>query len=208
MIREIFKMLKISTQWTFSRSPVNQCLSHLIQFLVECWAVLWECRAAKMGRRTFGTHMVYRETFLQIQQRLLQHLIRKNWIHGVLIYKKNTHHLMWWVKAKHQFRIRDASQDRQPEIQSSLVREILQRIMEQTNNDCRSQIFILTNSPTPATFAKIMGIISRLPRLRWTSSRRSICLYPSKKGRCSQIIENSQIGVSRHLDSSTTTQMA
>ena len=26
----------------------------------------------------FGTHMVYRETFLQIQQRLLQHLIRRN----------------------------------------------------------------------------------------------------------------------------------
>ena len=44
--------------------------------------------------------------------------------------------------------------------------------------------------------------------LRWTSSTRSIGLYPSKNGRCSQIIENSQIGVSRHLDSSTTTQMA
>ena len=29
-----------------------------------------------------------------------------------------------------------------------------------------------------------------------------------KNGRCSQIIENSKIGVSRHLDSSTTTQMA
>ena len=32
-------------------------------------------------------------------------------------------------------------------IQSSPVREILQRIMEQTNNDCRSQIFISTNPP-------------------------------------------------------------
>ena len=41
----------------------------------------------------------------------------------------------------------DASQDRQPEIQSSLVREIFQRIMGQTNNDCRFQIFMLTNSP-------------------------------------------------------------
>ena len=29
-----------------------------------------------------------------------------------------------------------------------------------------------------------------------------------KNGRCSKIIENSQIGMSRHLDSSTTTQMA
>ena len=36
-----------------------------------------ECRAAKMGRQAFRTHMVYRETFLQIQQRLLQHLIRR-----------------------------------------------------------------------------------------------------------------------------------
>ena len=33
-------------------------------------------------------------------------------------------------------------------------------------------------------------------------------LIPKKNGRCSQIIENSKIGVSRHLDSSTTTQMA
>ena len=36
------------------------------------------CRAAKMGRQVFGTHIVYRETFLQIQLRLLQHLIRRN----------------------------------------------------------------------------------------------------------------------------------
>ena len=35
----------------------------------------------------------------------------------------------------------------QPKNQSSLVREILQRIMGQTNNDCRFQIFISTNSP-------------------------------------------------------------
>ena len=63
------------------------------------------------------------QRFSEIQQRLLQHLIRRSWIHGVLMYQ-NTHHHMWWVKAKHQFRIRDASQDRQPEVQSSLVREI------------------------------------------------------------------------------------
>ena len=50
------------------------------------------------------------------------------------------------------------------------------------------------------------GYHLQIARLRWTSSRRSICLYPSKNGRCSHIIENSKIGVSRHLDSSTTTQ--
>ena len=59
---------------------------------------------------------------------------------------QNTHHHMWWVKAKHQLRIRDANQDRQPEIHSSQVRENFQRIMVQTNNDCRFQILILTNS--------------------------------------------------------------
>ena len=57
------------------------------------------------------------------------------------------------MRIKHQFRIRDASPDRQPKIHSSQVSEILQRIMVQTNNDCRSQIFISTNSPTPATLA-------------------------------------------------------
>ena len=41
----------------------------------------------------------------------------------------------------------EASQDRQPEIQSSLVSEIFPRILGHTNNDSRSQIFISTNSP-------------------------------------------------------------
>ena len=41
-----------------------------------------------------------------------------------------------------------------------------------------------------------------------TSRGCSICSYPGKNGRCSKIIENSNIGMSRHLDSSTTTQMA
>ena len=99
----------------------------------------------------WDTH-VFRESFLQIQRRLLQHLIRRSRIHGVLIYQNRfTHHRRERVRTKHQFRIRDASPDRQPRIQSSPVRRILQIIMEQTNNDCRSQIFMST--PTPATFA-------------------------------------------------------
>ena len=40
-------------------------------------AVLLECRAATMRGNVFGTHMVYRETFMQIQRRLLQHLSAK-----------------------------------------------------------------------------------------------------------------------------------
>ena len=64
------------------------------------------------------------------------------------------------------------------------------------------------SSASQMTAAKVMDIISRLPGLRWTSSRRSICLYLGKNGRRSKIIENSQIGMSRHMDSSTTTQLA
>ena len=81
---------------------------------------------------------------------------------------QNTHHHMWWVRAKHrfrthhrqgrmiirhQFRTRDASLDRQPKIQSSSVEETLQRILGQTNDDCRFQNFTLTYSLTSATFA-------------------------------------------------------
>ena len=37
--------------------------------------------------------------------------------------------------------------------------------------------------------------------LRWTSSRRSICWNPCKNGRGTQNIDNSKIGMSRHVDS-------
>ena len=50
------------------------------------------------------------------------------------------------VRGEHKIKIRDASLDSQPKILSSTVEETLQRIMVQTNNDCRFQIFILTNS--------------------------------------------------------------
>ena len=104
MIREIFKMLN-QYAVEIHTLPVDQSLSHLIQILVEFQAVLLECRAANIGRQAFGTHMVYRETFLQNQPRLLQHLIRRNWIHGVLICRNQfTHHQRWRMRIKHQFR--------------------------------------------------------------------------------------------------------
>ena len=48
------------------------------------------------------------------------------------------------------------------------------------------------------------GYQLQITRLLRTSSRRSISLYP-RSGRWSQIVETSQIALSRHLDSSTTT---
>ena len=50
------------------------------------------------------------------------------------------------VKDQNKIKIRDASLDRQPKIQSSSVEETLQRIMEQTDNDCRFLIFTLKSS--------------------------------------------------------------
>ena len=64
------------------------------------------------------------------------------------------------------------------------------------------------SSASQVTAAKIMDIILQIAGLRWTSSRRSIGLYSSKNGRCSKNVQNSKIGMSRYLDTSTTTQMA
>ena len=54
------------------------------------------------------------------------------------------------------------------------------------------------SSASQMTAAKIMDIISRLPG----------CAGQAADAGCSKITEHSQIGMSRHLDSSTTTQMA
>ena len=58
------------------------------------------------------------------------------------------------------------------------------------------------------TAAKVLDIISRFPDCDGQAADAVSAYTQVKKGRCSQIIENSQIGMSRHLDSSTTTQMA
>ena len=67
----------------------------------------------------------------------------------------------------------------------------------------RTRIISITNDSS-----KSHGYHLQIARVRGTSSWRSIYLDPGKNGRCPKIVENSQIGMSRHLDSSTTTQMA
>ena len=127
--------------------PVDQCHSHLIRYLKGCWGILSYRRAAKNGRQAFGTHMVYRETFLQIHLHLHQLLILKNWTHGGQPLKSRVMCLQRRrVKDQNEIKIWDANLDRQPKIQSSSMEETIQRIMEQTNNDCRFLIFTLTSS--------------------------------------------------------------
>ena len=55
--------------------------------------------------------------------------------------------------------------------------------------------------------AKVMDIISRLPGCAGQAAD-AVSAYTQKNTRCSKILENSKIVMSRHLDSSTTTQMA
>ena len=77
-------------------------------------------------------------------------------------------------------------------------------------DDCGSYAIFTKqgSSASQMTAAKGMDIISRLPGCTGQAANAVICLFPGQNVRCSKIIENSQIGVSRHLDSSTTTQMA
>ena len=64
------------------------------------------------------------------------------------------------------------------------------------------------SSASQMTAAKVMDIISRLPGCDGQAADAVSAYTQVKNGRCSQIIEDSKIGMSRHLDSSTTTQMA
>ena len=58
------------------------------------------------------------------------------------------------------------------------------------------------------TAAKIMDVIAKLPDCEGQAADEVSAYAQVKNGRCSQMIENSQFGMSRHLDSSTTTQLA
>ena len=75
----------------------------------------------------WDTHGFFGKRFLQIHRCVFHStLSSRNWIHGVLsCIGTDSHHQHadeeW--ESKHQFKIRDASPDRQPKIQSSLVRE-------------------------------------------------------------------------------------
>ena len=64
------------------------------------------------------------------------------------------------------------------------------------------------SSASQMTAANIMDIISRLPCCAGQAADAVSAYTQVKKGRCSKIIENSRIGMSRHLDSSATTRMA
>ena len=61
------------------------------------------------------------------------------------------------------------------------------------------------SSAIQMTAAKITDNISRLPGCAGQTADAVSALYPGQNGRCSQITENFNIGMFRHLDSFTTT---
>ena len=87
----------------------------------------------------------------------------KNWtLFGRKLWRNRSIHPEWRkLKGKNKIKVWDASLDRQPKIQSSSVEETLQRIMGQTNNDCRFRIFISAISlHQPRLLA---GSVKRIP---------------------------------------------
>ena len=102
----------------------------------------------------WDTHGISGNVFVNLDASSSAPLSSRTESHGVPEQKSRFTHPQWKrVRGKHKIKIWDASLDRQPKIQSFSVEETLQRIMVQTNNDCRFQIFISTKFPTPAALA-------------------------------------------------------
>ena len=128
--------------------PVDQCHSPPHPILVGMLSHSFGMPSRREGPPSiWDTHGISGNVFLQIQMRHHQHLILKNCINGIHRSRSRSIHPQWRkVKGQNKIEILDASLDRQPKIQSSSVEETLQRVMVQTNNDCRFRIFISTNS--------------------------------------------------------------
>ena len=77
------------------------------------------------------------------------------------------------MRVKHQFRIRDASPDRQPKIQSSLVKEILQGIMQTNNDRFKTEVCTCSQFPTEAMHRiKEVVMVDSVDDLKSSSSVR------------------------------------
>ena len=139
---EGFSRCWINSQWKFPRyqsTGVFPTSSNTRRIVGTFLRIAVPQRRAAMH---LGHTWYIGKRFLQIHMHLHQLLILKNWINGVQQLRNRFTCLQRRkVKDQNNIRIRDASPDRQPKIQPSLVREILQWIMGQTNNDCKFRIF-------------------------------------------------------------------
>ena len=86
-------------------------------------------------------------------------------------------------------------------------RIVLQRDIVKDDSDSYAVFTEQGSSASQMTVANVMDIISRLPGC-YGQAADAVSAYTQVKWMMLQIIENSKIGMSRHLDMSTTTQMA
>ena len=81
---ERFPRCWISTQWTISRDQSTSVFPTSSRSWWNAKPFSGNAEPQQWAAEYFGTCMVYRETFLQIQRRLFQHLIRKSRTHSVV----------------------------------------------------------------------------------------------------------------------------
>ena len=136
--------------------PVDQCHSHLIQYLKECWDILSYRRAAEKGPAKYlGCIWYIRKRFCKSTSFFFSSVSSgiKFYLEGKLL--KNQFTCLQWrkEKGKNKIKIWDASLDRQPKIQSSSVEETIQE--NYGADQQRLQILDLhfDKFPTPATVA-------------------------------------------------------
>ena len=113
-----------------------------------------ECRAAEKGRQAFGTHMVHRETFLQIQMRHPQLLILKNCING--IHQSKSHSIRpQWRNVKGKNKNRDLRCQSGPSAKDSVILSGGDSLKNYGADQQRLQISDLhfDKFPTPTTCA-------------------------------------------------------
>ena len=112
----------ISTQWTIPRYQSTSVFPTSSNSWWNAKPFSGECRAAEKGRQVFGHTWYIGKRFLQIQRRLLQHLMRKSRTCGALMYQYTHHTCDEWkpnTSSGSEMPVQTVSQ----KIQSSPVRE-------------------------------------------------------------------------------------
>ena len=109
---------------------------------------------------------------------------------------------------KSSFRVTGGYSELEPTFQKCKGRVVLRGDIVK-DNSVSYVVFTEQGSSAPQmTAAKSHGHYFKTTGMRRTSSRCSIRLHPGQNGRCTVVVEHSKVRMSRHLDSSTTTQMA
>ena len=91
----------------------------------------------------------------------------------------------------------------EPQYQKYKGRVVLRGDIVKDNSGSYAVFTEQGSSASQMTAAKVMDIISRLPGCAGQAADTVSAFTPGKNGRCSKIIENSQIGMSTHLETST-----